>query len=121
MIKHKVLFVGSRNGSRSFMVEVFCNFLSDDNFEAESAGFDAGCLDPMAVEVMLEIGINISRESTKTVFFLFKEGEMFRALSLCATARTTNVITSIPATSTTLTGTCAIRNSWMISKTDCSP
>jgi protein-tyrosine-phosphatase len=28
MTKHKVLFVGSRNGSRSFMAEAFLNFLS---------------------------------------------------------------------------------------------
>lgn len=84
MIKHKVLFVGSRNGSRSFMAEAFLNFLAGDNFEAESAGFEAGSLDPMAVEVMREIGIDISRETTKTVFSLFKEGKMFQSIvSVC--------------------------------------
>jgi len=84
MIKHKILFVGSRNGSRSFMAEAFLNHLSGDRFEAESAGFEAGDLDPMAVEVMREIGIDISMERTKTVFSLFKEGRMFRSIvSVC--------------------------------------
>lgn len=84
MSKHKVLFVGSRNGSRSFMAEAFLNSLSGDSFEAESAGFEAGELDPMAVAVMREIGIDISRERTKTVFSLFKEGRMFQSIiSVC--------------------------------------
>jgi len=84
MSKHKVLFVGSRNGSRSFMAEAFLNALSGDSFEAESAGFEAGDLDPMAVEVMREIGIDISKERTKTVFSLFKEGRMFNSIvSVC--------------------------------------
>lgn len=84
MSKHKVLFVGSRNGSRSFMAEAFLNSLSGDSFEAESAGFEAGELDPMAVAVMREIGIDISRERTKTVFSLYKEGRMFHSIvSVC--------------------------------------
>ncbi|MGE4505838.1 MAG: arsenate reductase ArsC [Desulfovibrionaceae bacterium] len=84
MIKHKVLFVGSRNGSRSFMAEAFLNHLAGDRYEAESAGFDAGELDPQAVEAMREAGVDISGERTKTVFSLYQAGRMFHSVvSVC--------------------------------------
>jgi len=101
MSKHKVLFAGSRNGSRSFMAEAFLNPLSDDRYEAESAGFEAGDLDSMAVEVMREIGIDISRERTKQSSPSSRKERCFRALSPCATARTRNGAPSFPATSIT--------------------
>lgn len=84
MYKHKVLFVGSRNGSRSFMAEAFLNHLAPERFEAESAGFDAGTLDPLAVDAMLEVGIDISSEQTKTVFSLYQNGQAFHSIvSVC--------------------------------------
>lgn len=84
MIKFKVLFVGSRNGSRSLMAEAFLNHLAGDRFEAESAGFDDGGIDPLAVEAMREVGIDISDERTKSVFSLYQDGRMFQTIvSVC--------------------------------------
>ena len=81
---HKVLFVGSRNGSRSFMAAAFLNHLAGDRYEGESAGFDAGELDPLAVKAMSEVGIDISKERTKTVFSLYTQGRMFQSIvSVC--------------------------------------
>ena len=77
MEKVKVLFVCIHNTARSQMAEAFLNNLAGDRFEAVSAGFEPGTLNPLAVEVMKEAGINISQNRTKSVFDLYKKGELF--------------------------------------------
>jgi arsenate reductase len=59
------------------MAEGFLNTLAGDRFEAMSAGLEPGTLNPLAVEVMKEIGIDISRNATKSVFDLFRDGALF--------------------------------------------
>jgi len=49
------------------MAEAFLKALAGDQFEAYSAGLEAGFLNPYVVKVMAEIGINISHNATKTV------------------------------------------------------
>ena len=46
-------------------------------FEAESAGLEPGKLNPLAVEALREIGIDISRNKTRAVFDVFKSGQLF--------------------------------------------
>lgn len=77
MGKLKVLFVCVHNSARSQMAEAFLNQLAGDKYYAESAGFDPGKLNPFVVNVMKEIGIDISENKTKSVFNLFKEGRIF--------------------------------------------
>lgn len=77
MEKKRVLFVCVHNSARSQMAEAFLNSLAGDRFEAYSAGLDPGVLNPLAVEVMKETGIDISQNQTKSVFDLFKKGELF--------------------------------------------
>ena len=77
MYKKKVLFVCVHNSARSQMAEVWCNHLFGDLFEAESAGLEAGTLNPLAVEAMREVGIDISQNTTQEVFELFKAGRLF--------------------------------------------
>ena len=77
MEKKRVLFVCVHNSARSQMAEAFLNSLAGDRFEAHSAGLEPGVLNPLAVEVMKEIGIDISRKQTKSAFDLFKKGELF--------------------------------------------
>lgn len=77
MGKLKVLFVCVHNSARSQMAEAFLNNLAGDRFRAESAGMEAGVLNPLAVEVMKEEGIDISRNKTKSVFDKYKRGELF--------------------------------------------
>lgn len=77
MDKKMVLFVCVHNSARSQMAEAFLNALAGDSFEAHSAGLEPGVLNPLAVEVMKEIGIDISQNKTKSVFDLFKKGELF--------------------------------------------
>jgi arsenate reductase len=76
-MKHRVLFVCIHNSARSQMAEAFLNQICPDKFEAESAGLEPGNLNPVVVEVMREIGIDISRNPTKSVFDMFKTGRMF--------------------------------------------
>jgi arsenate reductase (thioredoxin) len=76
-MKKKVLFVCIHNSARSQMAEAFLNRLCGDAFEAESAGLEPGKLNPLAVEVMQEIGIDISQKKTRGVFDVVKSGKIF--------------------------------------------
>jgi len=59
------------------MAEAIVNHYYEDIFEAESAGLEAGTLNPLAVEAMNEIGIDISGNKTKEVFDFYKEGRLY--------------------------------------------
>ena len=76
-MKKKVLFVCIHNSARSQMAEAFLNQICGGVFEAHSAGLEPGKLNPIVVEVMKEIGIDISGNQTKAVFDYFKSGKMF--------------------------------------------
>ncbi|MGA2393158.1 MAG: arsenate reductase ArsC [Candidatus Lustribacter sp.] len=74
----KVLFVCIHNSARSQMAEAFVNSLCGDRLQAESAGFEPRTLNPLAVEAMREVGIDISTNATKSVFDLFKRGRLYK-------------------------------------------
>ena len=59
------------------MAEAFLNDICGDHFEAHSAGLEPGTLNPIAVEAMREVGIDISHKGTESVFDVFKSGELF--------------------------------------------
>jgi arsenate reductase len=77
MEKQKVLFVCVHNSARSQMAEAWLNHLCGDLFEAESAGLEPGTLNPLAIEVMKEVGIDIFQKKTRSVFDLVKAGRIF--------------------------------------------
>ena len=63
-----VLFVCVHNSGRSQMAEAFTRHLSGERVHAESAGTVVShALNPMAVEAMREIGIDISRQHPKLI------------------------------------------------------
>lgn len=66
-MKPRVLFVCLHNSARSQMAEAFLKRIAGDRFDVESAGLEAGTLNPTVVEVMKEVGIDISRNKTKSV------------------------------------------------------
>ena len=76
-MKQKVLFICVHNSARSQMAEAFLNDICGDYFEAHSAGLEPGTLNPIAVEAMGEVGIDISHKGTQSVFDVFKSGELF--------------------------------------------
>ena len=76
-MKKKVLFVCIHNSARSQMAEAFLNQICGDEFEAQSAGLEPGKLNPIVVEAMQDIGIDISGNPTKAVWDFIKTGQMF--------------------------------------------
>ena len=84
MEKIKVLFVCVHNSARSQMAEAFLNKLAGDRFYAESAGLEPGKLNPIVVEAMKELNIDISKNDTKSVFDFFKEGRLYHfVIAVC--------------------------------------
>lgn len=66
------------------MAEALLNTMGGDRFQAESAGLEPGELNPLAVEVMKEIGIDISKNKTKSAFDFFKEGKLYtHVITVC--------------------------------------
>jgi len=87
MGKLKVLFVCVHNSARSQMAETFLNHLAGDRYAAESAGFEPSIINPLVVEVMKEIGFEISNNQTKSVFDFFKQGRIFNyVIAVCDAA-----------------------------------
>jgi len=64
-MKVKVLFLCTGNSARSQIAEGYLRHVAGDRFEALSAGIEPKGLNPLAVEVMREIGIDISRQRSK--------------------------------------------------------
>ena len=73
----KVLFVCIHNSARSQMAEAFLNKLGQGRFTAESAGMKPGSLNPIVIESMAEIGYDISKNPTNSVFDFFKDGRKY--------------------------------------------
>ncbi len=64
--KLKVLFLCTGNSCRSQMAEGWARALHGDRIEPYSAGIEARGLDPDAVRVMVEAGVDISGQRSKT-------------------------------------------------------
>lgn len=80
----KVLFVCIHNSARSQMAEALLRKYGGDTFSVQSAGFEPGTLNPLAVEALKEEGIDISGKPTTSVFDLFKEGKLFHyVITVC--------------------------------------
>jgi arsenate reductase len=66
-VLEKVLFICTHNSARSHMAEGFMNALYGDRYSAFSAGTEPSTVNPYAVRVMKEIGIDISDHRSKSV------------------------------------------------------
>lgn len=64
-MKPKVLFLCTGNSCRSQMAEGWARHLSGDRIEPYSAGIEAHGMNPNAVRVMQEAGVDISGQSSK--------------------------------------------------------
>lgn len=64
--KTKVLFLCVANSARSQMAEGLARHLFGDKLEVQSAGSRATMVHPLAIEVMHEIGIDISSHRSKS-------------------------------------------------------
>jgi len=88
-MKQKVLFICVHNSARSQMAAALLNESCGEFFEAESAGLEPGTLNPLAVEALQELGIDISHNKTQSVFEVWKSGKMFKyVITVCSEAET---------------------------------
>jgi arsenate reductase len=66
------------------MAEALLRLLGGDDFNADSAGLEPGVLNPLAIEVLKEEGIDISDKPTKDVFECFKQGHLYHyVITVC--------------------------------------
>ena len=65
--KHMIYFLCTGNSCRSQMAEGFAKKYLGDSFEILSAGIEPRGLNPWAIEVMKEIGIDISSQTSDIV------------------------------------------------------
>lgn len=72
-----VLFVCIHNSARSQMAEAFLNHHCPESFRAYSAGLEPGKLNPLVVDAMREIGIDLSQNRTKSVQEMMQSGIVF--------------------------------------------
>ena len=85
MEKQNVLFICVHNSARSQMAEAWMNTLCGDHFAAESAGLEPGTINPLVVDAMREVGIDLSQKKTRAVFDVWKSGKLFQyVIAVCA-------------------------------------
>ena len=63
----RVLFLCTHNSARSQMAEGLLRHLGRGGFEAFSAGTEATAVRPLAIRAMRELGIDISKQESKTL------------------------------------------------------
>lgn len=83
--KISILFLCTGNSCRSQMAEGFANALRGDIIEAYSAGIEPKGLDPNAVVVMREAGVDISHHTSKHVNDL-KDKQFDYVITVCGHA-----------------------------------
>lgn len=85
-MKTKVLFLCTGNSARSQMAEGYLRHLAGEDYDVLSAGIAPVGLNPLAVEAMREIGIDISRHTSKNVSTLLGVSIPF-VVTVCDRAR----------------------------------
>ena len=86
--KKRVLFLCTHNSARSQMAEGLLNTLYHKTYEAYSAGVQPTQVNPYAIEVMKELGIDISNHSSKHINE-FQDEHFDFVVTVCDNARET--------------------------------
>lgn len=81
----KILFLCTGNSCRSQMAEGWARHLKSDTLEVASAGVETHGLNPLAVKVMAEAGVDISGHHSKLVDD-FLDGEWDAVVTVCGSA-----------------------------------
>ena len=88
-INNGVLFVCSHNSARSQMAEGWLRHLASDRFDIASAGVEPGELNPLAVEAMAEVGIDISHHTSKGIREYLGKWNVYYLIIVCDKAAQT--------------------------------
>ena len=81
--RKKVIFLCTRNSARSQMAEAFLNHYAGDLFDAYSAGFVASEIHPMTIQVMQEVGLDLSEHYSKSIKELMGRSQWEHAIIVC--------------------------------------
>lgn len=73
----KVLFLCIHNSARSQMAGAYLKKFARHSYEVESAGIEPGTLNPYAVAVLKEDGIDISGNKTKSMNYFYDNSIFF--------------------------------------------
>ena len=84
----KVLFLCTGNSARSQMAEGFLKYMAGDRFEVYSAGVKPTAVNPLAIKVMAEIGIDISKHKSKSVMEFIDQSFDY-VITVCGNAQKT--------------------------------
>jgi arsenate reductase len=83
--RDRILFLCNHNSARSQMAEAWLKLLAGDRLDAESAGFDPRPINPLVVEVMREIGVDLAGKESQSVFDVYRRGTAFQfVISVCS-------------------------------------
>jgi arsenate reductase len=85
-MKTKVLFVCTGNSARSQMAEAFLRHYAADAFEAYSAGIEPKGINPLTVQVMQELGLDLSGQCSKSLTEYLGKILFGYVVTLCADA-----------------------------------
>lgn len=64
---NRIMFVCKHNSRRSHMAAGFAEFMGGENIEVASAGLEASQVDPLTMQVMQEVGIDISGHTSNAL------------------------------------------------------
>jgi arsenate reductase (thioredoxin) len=84
-MKKRILFICTHNSARSQMAEGLLRSLGGNQFEAFSAGTEATLVRPLAIKAMAEVGIDISKQQSKTLERYLNE-PFDEVITVCDTA-----------------------------------
>ena len=85
-MKKKILFLCTGNSCRSQMAEGFARSLLSDLYEVQSAGTQKHGMNPRAVRVMEEAGVDLSGHHSKTIEEL-QELQFDHVITVCDSAK----------------------------------
>jgi glutathione/glutaredoxin type arsenate reductase len=78
----KIMFVCKKNSRRSQMAEAFARTLGEGKIGVTSSGLESSFVDPKTIEIMSEIGIDISNQKSKPLSD-FNPDDYDAVISLC--------------------------------------
>lgn len=83
--KKRVLFICQHNTGRSQIAEAYLRQFYGDHFEIESTGLEPPeAVKPLVVQVMDEVGFDLSKKKPQSVFELFKQGKLYdHVITVC--------------------------------------
>jgi len=86
--KQKVLFICNQNSGRSQMAEALLRMLYPDRYESYSAGVIPSQINPYAVKVMEQLGVDMSSHRSKSIDE-FMDKEFDYVVTVCDVAKET--------------------------------